>query len=339
MASLDASPVPNQIMTSGAKATIGMDPSATMNGCTTRETNREYQSNSPSTVPMTLPSRKPSRVSMPVTPASWTRLPSCCILTRKPHISEGEPNRKALSAWLEVAYCHTPRRAASSPNWHRTIPSLPRRRLHARRRLRAACSPDDASSGAGLRISSSTLSSSLAFGHTHIEFRPDLADERGKPGRVADGHHVAAIALQRDIVDSLDARRTVCQHDHPVRQRHRFLDVMGNQQYRSSFASHQLGHVALEHDLGLEIERGERFVQQDDFRVGDEGSRQSNALAHAARECRGIVAVERSETDLAQHRVRFVLPLGAPHASQFEPERDIGERRAPGHQHILLQHV
>src|SRR6187402_794560 len=102
IASLDASPVPNQMITSGASATTGIEPSATMNGWTTFDTNREYHSSSPSTVPMALPSKKPSKVSMAVTLVSCNRLPSCCILTRKVQISAGDPNRKALSACLEV---------------------------------------------------------------------------------------------------------------------------------------------------------------------------------------------------------------------------------------------
>ena len=67
MAIFEASPVPNQMMTIGASAMIGIEPSATMKGCTTRETKREYQSDRPSTVPSTLPTTKPSTVSRPVT--------------------------------------------------------------------------------------------------------------------------------------------------------------------------------------------------------------------------------------------------------------------------------
>src|SRR5258708_16759501 len=106
IATLEASPVPNQMITIGASATIGIEPSATMKGCATRETNREYQRASPRTVPITLPSKNPSRVSSPVTPESLTRLPSLDIFTRKPHISHVEPNRNALSALFDLAYSH-----------------------------------------------------------------------------------------------------------------------------------------------------------------------------------------------------------------------------------------
>ena len=41
MAIFEARPVPNQMMQIGASAMIGIDPSATMKGCTTRETKRE----------------------------------------------------------------------------------------------------------------------------------------------------------------------------------------------------------------------------------------------------------------------------------------------------------
>ena len=58
MAILEASPVPNQMITMGASAMIGIEPSAMMNGCTTRDTKREYQSERPSTVPRMLPSEE-----------------------------------------------------------------------------------------------------------------------------------------------------------------------------------------------------------------------------------------------------------------------------------------
>ena len=87
IATLEASPVPNQMITIGASAMIGIEPSAMMNGCTTRDTKREYQSSSPSTVPMTLPTTKPSIVSSPVTQVSRNRLPSL------PHLDQEAADR------------------------------------------------------------------------------------------------------------------------------------------------------------------------------------------------------------------------------------------------------
>ena len=67
MATFEARPVPNQMIMIGASAMIGIEPSATTKGWTTRETNREYHSRRPITVPTTLPMTKPASVSMPVT--------------------------------------------------------------------------------------------------------------------------------------------------------------------------------------------------------------------------------------------------------------------------------
>ena len=50
IAIFDESPVPNQMIMIGARAMIGIDPSAMMNGCITRAMKREYQSDRPSTV-------------------------------------------------------------------------------------------------------------------------------------------------------------------------------------------------------------------------------------------------------------------------------------------------
>ena len=119
MAIFEASPVPNQMITIGARAMIGIEPRATMNGWTTRETKREYHKDRPSTVPRMLPARKPRIVSSPVTQVSRTRLPSCHILTRKPPMALGEPNRKAACLFQAVAYSHRPRNTARIRSWHR----------------------------------------------------------------------------------------------------------------------------------------------------------------------------------------------------------------------------
>ncbi len=67
IATLEMSPVPNQMMMMGASAMIGIDPSAMTNGSTTRDTKREYQSSNPISVPKKFPMAKPSSVSSPVT--------------------------------------------------------------------------------------------------------------------------------------------------------------------------------------------------------------------------------------------------------------------------------
>ena len=57
-------------------------------------------------------------VSSPVTQVSRTRLPSCHILTRKPPMALGEPNRKAACLFQAVAYSHRPRKTARIRSWH-----------------------------------------------------------------------------------------------------------------------------------------------------------------------------------------------------------------------------
>src|SRR5512145_1418910 len=104
MATFEASSVPNQMMTIGASAMIGIEPTPTTNGWTTRATKREYQRDRPTTVPITLPSTNPTSVSSAVTEVSRTRLPSRHIWTRNAQMADGEPKRKAESASLAVLH-------------------------------------------------------------------------------------------------------------------------------------------------------------------------------------------------------------------------------------------
>jgi hypothetical protein len=63
---LDSSPIPNQMMHSGASATRGMPLAATMNGSSTRARKSRRASTTPTAMPATLPSRKPRNVSRSV---------------------------------------------------------------------------------------------------------------------------------------------------------------------------------------------------------------------------------------------------------------------------------
>ena len=107
-----------------------------------------------------------------------------------------------------------------------------------------------------------------------------------------------------DVVDGADPRRPVAEHDHPVGERDRLLDVVGDQQDRAVLAAHQPGRVALDHELGLEVERRERLVEQQHLRVVDQGARQRHALAHAARQRGGIVGREAVQAQLVEQHMR-----------------------------------
>ena len=67
--------------------------------------------------------------------------------------------------------------------------------------------------------------------------------------------------------------------------------------------------VALDHELGLEVERRERLVEQQHLRLVDQRARERHALAHAARERRGIVVGEAVQAELVEQRMRALARL------------------------------
>ncbi len=70
--------------------------------------------------------------------------------------------------------------------------------------------------------------------------------------------------------------------------------------------AHQPGRVALDQQLGLEVECRERLVEQQHLGIVDQRARQRHALAHAARQRRGIVVGEAVQAKLVQqHAARL----------------------------------
>ncbi len=58
-----------------------------------------------------------------------------------------------------------------------------------------------------------------------------------------------------------------------------------------------LQHLVAEQQPRLLVERGERLVHQQDFRLGGERAGERHALAHAAGEFAGIAVLEAVEAD------------------------------------------
>ena len=110
-------------------------------------------------------------------------------------------------------------------------------------------------------------------------------------------------------------------------------------QSSAALAAHQPAGVALDQELGLEIERGERLVEEQHVGVVDQRARKRHALAHAARERRGIVVGKAVQAELVEHGARALFRVAARHAPDLEAELHVGDRRAPGQQQVLLQHV
>src|SRR5258705_11118736 len=89
---------------------------------------------------------------------------------------------------------------------------------------------------------------------------------------------------------------------------------------------------------GVLVERAERLVAQKNVRLAREGARDRDALAHAARERMGKIMLVAGEAEPAEPRRRNGEPLVARDLVELEPERDVIDRAAPGHQPVVLEH-
>ena len=106
------------------------------------------------------------------------------------------------------------------------------------------------------------------------------------------------------------------------------------------FGAPQLEQLVLHQLARLHVERGERLVHQQDLRIEDQHLRERHALAHAARELVRI-AVARSRRGRRARASRAPAPRAsaARRAAELEPGGDVGERAAPRHQRVGLEHV
>ena len=93
------------------------------------------------------------------------------------------------------------------------------------------------------------------------------------------------------------------------------------------------------HDLaGLRVERGERLVHQQDFRIDGERAGEIDALAHAAGELARVIVLEAFEPDELE-QLHGALAVGsADRAGDFAADDGVGEHRAPRQQAVVLEH-
>src|ERR1700722_16054444 len=129
------------------------------------------------------------------------------------------------------------------------------------------------------------------------------------------------------------------QHDDTFRHADGFADVVSNQDHSLRLTPQDFADLIGQSQPGLRIECGERFVKEDNVRIGAQGPRQRHALTHAAgklawemiEKLAEAVAGEKLSRSLARFRHRHALDLGS--------EQGVFQDGAPFKQIILLQHV
>ena len=123
-----------------------------------------------------------------------------------------------------------------------------------------------------------------------------------------------AVAILRNIDFEVgtDAPGIAAEHDHPVRQQHSFLNIVGHDEDGSGrhlLVQPQLQQLGAQ-VLGSEnIERRERLVHEQHFRLNHQRAREADALLHSARKLFGIGGFESVETDGIDHFQRALVAL------------------------------
>ena len=149
-----------------------------------------------------------------------------------------------------------------------------------------------------------------------------------------------ARARQRHPPVADDARRRPRRHDDDaVGERDRLFQVVGDEQHRLAVGAPQV-EQQIAHDLpGLRVERAERLVHQQDFRIADQHLREADALALAAREHVRIAVAERAQAHARQPGLRPRTRIARRHAGRFQSDGDVLQRRLPGKQRVGLEQV
>ncbi|EGE60664.1 hypothetical protein RHECNPAF_1360040 [Rhizobium etli CNPAF512] len=156
---------------------------------------------------------------------------------------------------------------------------------------------------------------------------------------VPDEFRCAAVARTRQIdVDQARLAFLLARQDQdPVGEIDRLLEIVGDENGRHILVAPDPGEFLLHADLGHRIERAERFVEQQDFRLHGKRPGDADALCHAAGQLPGIGRLELLQADELDVVTRTRPRLLTRQPSRFQPEGDVVEHRQPGKKARLLE--
>ena len=137
-----------------------------------------------------------------------------------------------------------------------------------------------------------------------------------------------------------DARGRPRRHDDDaVGERDRLFQIVGDEQHRLAVGAPQI-EQQIAHDLPrLRVERAERLVHQQDFRIADQHLREADALALAAREHVRIAVAERAQAHARKPGLRARARLARRRAGRLQPDGDVLQRGLPGKQRVGLEQI
>ena len=126
------------------------------------------------------------------------------------------------------------------------------------------------------------------------------------------------------------------EHHHPVGEHQRVERGVGDEHGGLLAVAHDPAQQRAHGGCGVDVERGERLVEQQEVGIGGERAGQRHPLLLAARHLRGPPPFQRRGVDGREQRPGPLLGLAPGHAVRPRPERDVGQRRHVREQQRLL---
>src|SRR6185437_9747357 len=135
---------------------------------------------------------------------------------------------------------------------------------------------------------------------------------------------------------AIDSARTLSHYHDSITHVNGFIDIMGNQKHRAAAIFPKPQDFVLHAHTREGIERAERFVEQEDFRVINQRAGERNALGHAARKMMWVGIRKSLESD-EPHEFADFAPFFAQNSARNETSLDIATNRKPGKQIRILK--
>ena len=158
-------------------------------------------------------------------------------------------------------------------------------------------------------------------------------------GIIGRGSEILSPGLRgRDANFGGNASRPRRHHDHPLRKIDRLEHRMRDEDDGLAQIAPQRQQIVVQPKAGDFIERGERFIHQQDVRIGDERARQRDPHLHAARQFARVGIGKIGKPHLHQGPVDLGIRFQSRHARQPQRQPDILPHAGPRHQCRFLKY-
>ena len=142
-----------------------------------------------------------------------------------------------------------------------------------------------------------------------------------------------------DILNGLDPAGSGSHEHDAIRQGNRLDQIVGDKNNRFSGRGPEFEELILQDDAGLRVQRPERLIHQDQFRIVDQGANDIGPLAHPARQLMGIMILEAAQANPPNQFFRPMSPNAFFYSSDLQRDLDIFAQGAPGQEIIFLRDV